>query len=87
MSNRKNKDSEEIPTIVVESPSDSNLQYIDETNSNHSTNVNDAEEAALKSTSSGGGERSSLRRNSISLPNLDDLSVLKDKVLYEFNSR
>lgn len=63
----------EIPTIVIDSPSKSDCPH---------------EETSLivgeKSVTSSPGEnvedrRGSLRRNSISLPNLDDLSVLKER--------
>lgn len=66
----------EIPAIVVECPSGNKLQYVDDwdfveipNNNNNIEDPEDTEDVVLS------GRRNVLRRNSISLPNLEDFQL------------
>lgn len=74
----KNANATEIPTIVIDSPSKSELGHIDE-----ETSLMNDEKSKLDNNAN--DRKNSLRRNSISLPNLDDLNVLKQRVQVIFH--
>lgn len=75
MDKRKVQIADEVPTIVVDSSSRDDLPFADE-ESTLLQNEGSTEEPEHEKLD----RRDSLRRNSISLPNLDDLDVLKQKV-------
>lgn len=69
----------EIPSIIVECPSGNKLQYVDDWDfvkvSQNENNNPDLEEIKIISE-----RKNSLRRNSVSLPNLDNLELQIIKV-------
>lgn len=77
---RKNLNSQcEIPSIIVECPSGNKVQYVDDWNfvklSNNNNNNDDDDDDNGQLSEGISGRRSSLRRNSISLPNLEDFEL------------
>ncbi|KAJ8914956.1 hypothetical protein NQ315_002480 [Exocentrus adspersus] len=91
--------SDEIPTIVVDSPSHEHLPYADEeteftsTTTKHDTDNAPTKEDDIDESLDSNTETISLRdtnlmrRNSISLPNLQDFKVLKENIEADTNEK
>ncbi|KAL3277388.1 hypothetical protein HHI36_012737, partial [Cryptolaemus montrouzieri] len=75
-STRQNRLMNEIPTIVVNSPSDE-IQVSETSLSACAENQGDRVDGREQDNST---NRCLFRRNSISLPNLDDLQIIKEQV-------
>ncbi|KAF7278455.1 hypothetical protein GWI33_008414 [Rhynchophorus ferrugineus] len=88
-SNKKGKKfDEETPIIIVEGPSQENLKnipYVDEEKTKEQV-IEDGEDKGDGPSRSSRIETPYHRKNSISLPNLDDFEVIQQAPVTDFNS-